>query len=160
MEQTCLCSVSLRFHSGFSRHFLSDHILKAICQLGSPGFHVTDHIPLTNHTAHACEGDLLVIKCPSRTSVAVLSAFYGRRVPYKHLCPAPNTNITAEEEDTDCTSSTALEFQVSALCLDERSCHIPVLAPVFGPDPCPLTTKYLLVSYKCKPGTSNYCVLD
>uniref|UniRef100_A0A3B3VVD4 Si:ch73-335m24.2 n=1 Tax=Poecilia latipinna TaxID=48699 RepID=A0A3B3VVD4_9TELE len=98
-----------------------------------------------NHTAHACEGDLLVIKCPSRTSVAVLSAFYGRRVPNKHLCPAPNANITVEEEDTDCTSSTALE---NARCFP-RSCHIPVLAPVFGPDPCPLTTKYLLVKHGC-----------
>uniref|UniRef100_A0A3B3VXK5 Si:ch73-335m24.2 n=1 Tax=Poecilia latipinna TaxID=48699 RepID=A0A3B3VXK5_9TELE len=108
------------------------------------------HSILKNHTAHACEGDLLVIKCPSRTSVAVLSAFYGRRVPNKHLCPAPNANITVEEEDTDCTSSTALE-KAQSECQDERSCHIPVLAPVFGPDPCPLTTKYLLVSYKCKP---------
>uniref|UniRef100_A0A3Q2DS17 Si:ch73-335m24.2 n=1 Tax=Cyprinodon variegatus TaxID=28743 RepID=A0A3Q2DS17_CYPVA len=107
------------------------------------------HSILKNHTAHACDGDLLVIKCPARTSVAVLSAFYGRRVPYKHLCPAASINDTVEE-DTDCTSSTALE-KVLSECQDERTCHLPVLAQVFGPDPCPLTTKYLLVSYKCRP---------
>ncbi|XP_027865611.1 protein eva-1 homolog C isoform X1 [Xiphophorus couchianus] len=132
---------------GFLSLFLA---LKTPVALSAPDLSLYLHSILKNHTAHACEGDLLVIKCPSRTSVAVLSAFYGRRVPYKHLCSAPNTNITAEEEDTDCTSSTALE-KVQSECQDERSCHIPVLAPVFGPDPCPLTTKYLLVSYKCKP---------
>uniref|UniRef100_A0A3P8S7Q1 Si:ch73-335m24.2 n=1 Tax=Amphiprion percula TaxID=161767 RepID=A0A3P8S7Q1_AMPPE len=107
------------------------------------------HTILKNHTAHACEGETLVIQCPSRTSVAVLSAFYGRRVPNQHLCPSANTNATAEE-DTECTSPVAIE-KVLSECQDRRSCHIPVYSPVFGQDPCPLTTKYLLVSYKCRP---------
>uniref|UniRef100_A0A1A7W999 SUEL-type lectin domain-containing protein n=1 Tax=Iconisemion striatum TaxID=60296 RepID=A0A1A7W999_9TELE len=107
------------------------------------------HSILKNHTAHACEGDILIIKCPLRTSVAVLSAFYGRRVPDKYLCPSANTNMTGEG-DTECTSSVAIE-KVLSECQDQQSCHIPVLAPVFGPDPCPLTSKYLLVSYKCRP---------
>ncbi|KAM4621908.1 protein eva-1 homolog C [Polymixia lowei] len=107
------------------------------------------HTILKNHTAHACEGDTLTIKCPSRTSVAVLSAFYGRRVPNQHLCPSANTNIT--EEDTECTSPVATEQKVLSECQDRRSCHIPVISPVFGQDPCPLTSKYLLVSYKCRP---------
>uniref|UniRef100_A0AAX7VTZ3 SUEL-type lectin domain-containing protein n=1 Tax=Astatotilapia calliptera TaxID=8154 RepID=A0AAX7VTZ3_ASTCA len=93
------------------------------------------HSILKNHTAHACEGEILIIKCPSRTSVAILSAFYGRRVPSQHLCPPASTNTT----------------KVLSECQDRRSCHIPVLSPVFGQDPCPLTTKYLLVSYKCRP---------
>lgn len=63
---------------------------------------------LKNHTAHACEGEMFSIECPSRTSVAILSAFYGRRVPYKHLCPAANANIT-EDDDTECISSVAME---------------------------------------------------
>ncbi|KAF6732406.1 eva-1-like protein C [Oryzias melastigma] len=104
---------------------------------------------LKNHTAHACEGDVLGIECPSRTSVAVLSAFYGRRVPYKHLCPAASANTT-EDEDTECTSSVAME-KVLSECQDQQSCHLQVLSPVFGPDPCPLISKYLLVYYKCRP---------
>uniref|UniRef100_A0A3Q2ZAT9 Si:ch73-335m24.2 n=1 Tax=Kryptolebias marmoratus TaxID=37003 RepID=A0A3Q2ZAT9_KRYMA len=115
----------------------------------SPCVSVYLHSILRNHTAHACEGEMLIIKCPSRTSVSVLSAFYGRRVPYKYLCPSANANATTE--DTECTSSVALE-KVLSECQDQQSCHIPVLTPVFGPDPCPLTTKYLLVSYKCRPG--------
>ncbi|XP_071314366.1 protein eva-1 homolog C isoform X4 [Trachinotus anak] len=92
---------------------------------------------------------MLIIECPPRTSVAVLSAFYGRRVPNQHLCPSANTNTTVEE-DTACTSPVAIE-KVLSECQDRRSCHIPVLSPVFGQDPCPLTSKYLLVSYKCRP---------
>ncbi|KAF3838633.1 hypothetical protein F7725_010401 [Dissostichus mawsoni] len=115
----------------------------------APDFTLYLHNILKNHTAHACEGDMLIIKCPSRTSVAVLSAFYGRRVPNLHLCPSANTNTTAEE-DNECTSPVATE-KVLSECQDRRSCHIPVFSPVFGQDPCPLTSKYLLVSYKCRP---------
>lgn len=147
------------------------------------------HSILKNHTAHACDGEMLIIECPSRTSVAVLSAFYGRRVPNKYLCPSASTNTTVEE-DIECTSSVAVEVncmrpewlwsdfcfpkklpewlllqnaqsariylhlqKVLSECQDKQSCHIPVLSPVFGQDPCPLTNKYLLVSYKCQPGT-------
>ncbi|XP_041846144.1 protein eva-1 homolog C isoform X2 [Melanotaenia boesemani] len=114
-----------------------------------PSFSVYLHSILKNHTAQACEGDVLIISCPSRTSVAILSAFYGRRVPNKHLCPSASPNITVEE-DTECTSSLAT-VKVLSECQDQQSCHIPVLSPVFGQDPCPLTNKYLLVSYKCRP---------
>ncbi|XP_042348959.1 protein eva-1 homolog C isoform X2 [Plectropomus leopardus] len=115
----------------------------------APDFSLYLHTILKNHTAHACEGEMLVIECPSRTSVAVLSAFYGRRVPNQHLCPSANPNTTAEE-DYECTSPVAVE-KVLSECQDRRSCHIPVYSPVFGQDPCPLTSKYLLVSYKCRP---------
>lgn len=69
------------------------------------------HSILKNHTAHACEGDTLTIECPSKTSVTVLSAFYGRRVPNQHLCPSANSNLTAEE-DTECTSPVAIEVKM------------------------------------------------
>lgn len=63
---------------------------------------------LKNHTAHACEGDTLTIECPPRTSVTVLSAFYGRRVPNQYLCPSVNSNATAQE-DAECSSPVAIE---------------------------------------------------
>ncbi|XP_074530371.1 protein eva-1 homolog C isoform X2 [Halichoeres trimaculatus] len=115
----------------------------------APDFSQYLHTILKNHTAHACEGDILFVECPSRTSVSVLSAFYGRRVPYQYLCPSANSNTTVEE-DSECSSPVAIEKVVSE-CQDRRSCHIPVLSPVFGQDPCPLTSKYLLVAYKCRP---------
>ncbi|XP_058653735.1 protein eva-1 homolog C isoform X2 [Onychostoma macrolepis] len=114
----------------------------------APDFTDYLHRILKNHTAHACDGETLSIKCPSRTSVAVLSAFYGRRVPSPYLCPHTNPNIT--EENTDCTSTTAIQ-KVMSECQDRRECQIPVVSPVFGQDPCPETSKYIIVSYKCKP---------
>ncbi|CAH2219280.1 eva-1 homolog C [Pelobates cultripes] len=36
-------------------------------------------------------------------------------------------------------------------CQNLRSCQVLVNSRVFGPDPCPGISKYLLVSYKCKP---------
>ncbi|KAM9742011.1 protein eva-1 homolog C isoform 1-T1 [Menidia menidia] len=129
--------------------FLISLALKMHTAHGVPDFSMYLHSILKNHTAHACEGDLLIIECPSRTSVAVLSAFYGRHVPNKHLCSSEGSNQTVEE-DTECMSAVAVEKVVSE-CQDQQSCHIPVLSPVFGQDPCPLTSKYLLVSYKCRP---------
>ncbi|XP_067313627.1 protein eva-1 homolog C isoform X2 [Pseudorasbora parva] len=114
----------------------------------APDFSDYLHRILKNHTAHACDGETLSIRCPTRTSVAVLSAFYGRRVPSPYLCPYANPNIT--EENTDCISTTAIQ-KVMSECQDQRECQIPVVSPVFGQDPCPETSKYIIVSYKCKP---------
>ncbi|CAG08363.1 unnamed protein product, partial [Tetraodon nigroviridis] len=124
-------------------------LLTAPAARAAPDLSLYLYTILRNHTAHACEGDTLAIECPPRTSVTVLSAFYGRRVPNQHLCPSVNPNATAEE-DAECTSPVAME-KVLAECQYRQSCHVPVFSPVFGLDPCPLTTKYLLVSYKCRP---------
>ncbi|XP_062855918.1 protein eva-1 homolog C [Trichomycterus rosablanca] len=114
----------------------------------APDFSDFLYTVLKNHTGHACEGETLTIKCPSKTTVAVLSTFYGRRIPSQHLCPTADANVT--EESTDCTSNIAIQKVVSE-CQDQRVCHIHVASPMFGQDPCPETSKYLIVSYKCRP---------
>ncbi|XP_030622756.1 protein eva-1 homolog C [Chanos chanos] len=125
--------------------------LLAVCThpaWSAPDFSDYLHTILKNHTAHGCDGETLSIRCPSKTSVAILSAFYGRRVPSQHLCPSKNPNIT--DESTDCMSPLAVQ-KVMSECQDRRACQIPVMSPVFGEDPCPETSKYILVSYKCRP---------
>ncbi|XP_060105679.1 protein eva-1 homolog C-like isoform X3 [Heteronotia binoei] len=102
---------------------------------------------LKNQTAHACDGEQLTIICPHKTSISVLSAFYGRRVPSQNLCPASG-ELTSES--TDCISATARQKLMDE-CQDQRWCHFSVHSRVFGPDPCPGTHKYLVVSYKCRP---------
>ncbi|XP_062997738.1 protein eva-1 homolog C-like isoform X3 [Elgaria multicarinata webbii] len=102
---------------------------------------------LKNHTTHACDGEQLTIICPHRTSISVLSAFYGRRVPSQNLCPASGD---LSLESTDCMSATAHQKMMDE-CQDQRWCHFSVHSRVFGPDPCPGTHKYLVVSYKCRP---------
>ncbi|XP_031442793.1 protein eva-1 homolog C isoform X2 [Clupea harengus] len=115
----------------------------------APDFTVYLHRILRNHTTHACEGGTLEIRCPSKTTVAIISAFYGRRVPSQYLCPTTNPNITLEE-NTECMSTVANQ-KVTSECQDHRSCQIPVISQVFGHDPCPETSKYMIVSYKCRP---------
>ncbi|XP_053229646.1 protein eva-1 homolog C-like isoform X2 [Podarcis raffonei] len=102
---------------------------------------------LKNHTAHACDREQMTIICPHKTSISVLSAFYGRRVPSRNLCP---TTEDLSLESTDCVSATAHQKMMDE-CQDQRWCHFSVHSHVFGPDPCPGTHKYLVVSYKCRP---------
>ncbi|MGH0174677.1 UNVERIFIED_CONTAM: hypothetical protein FKN15_068913 [Acipenser sinensis] len=41
--------------------------------------------------------------------------------------------------------------KVFAECQDQRTCQLPVNSRVFSLDPCPSTSKYLIVSFKCRP---------
>lgn len=59
---------------------------------------------LRNHTVHTCDGEQLLIVCPRRTTISILGAFYGRRVPSPNLCPSPGN---ASQESTECMSTTA-----------------------------------------------------
>lgn len=44
-------------------------------------------------------------------------------------------------------------------CQSYRDCQLPVNHLLFGKDPCPGTTKYLHVDYKCKPSEFSSSVL-
>ncbi|KAM9600696.1 protein eva-1 homolog C-like isoform 5-T5 [Morphnus guianensis] len=103
---------------------------------------------LRNHTTHTCDGEQLLIVCPRKTTISILGAFYGRRVPSPNLCPSPGN---ASQESTECTSTTA-HLKLLAECQDQQWCQFLVHSQVFGPDPCPGTYKYLIASYKCRPG--------
>ncbi|XP_038631521.1 protein eva-1 homolog C isoform X5 [Scyliorhinus canicula] len=102
---------------------------------------------LQNHTVHACDRDRLSVSCPPQTSISILSAFYGRRVPSEHLCPSTR-NTSAES--INCAALTAIP-KVFDECQDQSSCQFSVNSRIFGLDPCPGTNKYLIVSFKCKP---------
>uniref|UniRef100_A0A8B9TW23 SUEL-type lectin domain-containing protein n=1 Tax=Anas platyrhynchos TaxID=8839 RepID=A0A8B9TW23_ANAPL len=102
---------------------------------------------LRNHTTHTCDGEQLLILCPRKTTISILGAFYGRRVPSPNLCPSPGD---VSQENTECTSPTA-HLKLLAECQDQQWCQFSVHSQVFGPDPCPGTHKYLIASYKCRP---------
>ncbi|XP_007890000.1 protein eva-1 homolog C isoform X2 [Callorhinchus milii] len=102
---------------------------------------------LQNHTVQACDGEQLPINCPPQSTISVLSAFYGRRIASQRLCPTAG-NTTSES--TNCMARTTVP-KVFDECQEQRSCQLSVNSRVFGLDPCPGTTKYLIISYKCKP---------
>ncbi|KAG5277359.1 hypothetical protein AALO_G00116620 [Alosa alosa] len=109
---------------------------------------------LRNYTEQACDGDFLSVRCPPRTTITVQSAFYGRRGPaYLQPCPAPLSVLTGAwpiGEETPCHVSTSLQ-KMQDECQDRRSCQVLVNSRLFGADPCPSTSKYLTLWYKCRP---------
>ncbi|XP_010283224.1 PREDICTED: protein eva-1 homolog C-like, partial [Phaethon lepturus] len=101
---------------------------------------------LQNHTAYACDGEHLSLHCPRHSTISVQSAFYGQDY---HMCSTrePETRMA---EPINCVAPTSLQ-KVLDECQNLRSCQLLVNSRVFGPDLCPGTTKFLLVSFKCKP---------
>ncbi|XP_062062066.1 protein eva-1 homolog C isoform X3 [Lepus europaeus] len=101
---------------------------------------------LQNHTAYACDGDHLTLQCPRHSTISVQSAFYGQDF---QMCnsqqPAPE-----REDSLTCVAPTTLQ-KVLDECQNQRACHLLVNSRVFGPDLCPGSSKYLLVSFKCQP---------
>ncbi|XP_038134593.1 protein eva-1 homolog C isoform X1 [Cyprinodon tularosa] len=110
---------------------------------------------LRNYTEQACDGELLSVRCPPRTTITVQSAFYGRKGPSDpKQCPptyqALLSPYRSQEKDRYCSVSTALQKMLDE-CQDRRSCQVLVNSRVFGTDQCPERSKYLIVWYKCRP---------
>lgn len=104
---------------------------------------------LQNHTVCACDGEHLALQCPRHSTVSIQSAFYGRPSHIPPLCSSLSME-TMHVPHHKCLAKTALQ-KVLDECQNLRSCQLPVNSRVFGIDPCPGITKYLLVTYKCKP---------
>ncbi|GCB72193.1 hypothetical protein scyTo_0001863 [Scyliorhinus torazame] len=107
---------------------------------------------LKNYTEHACDGEYISLRCPHRTTISIQSSFYGRRAPSHQMCPSryPQTFKDLEKEDLSCSAITSLQKMLDE-CQDRRNCQLLVNGRIFGTDPCPGTSKYLIVWYKCRP---------
>nr|XP_054360087.1 protein eva-1 homolog C isoform X5 [Mirounga angustirostris] len=101
---------------------------------------------LQNHTAYACDGDRLNLQCPRHSTISVQSAFYGQDY---QMCSAQQP-ASQREDSVACVAPTTLQ-KVLDECQNQRACHLLVNSRVFGPDLCPGSSKYLLVSFKCQP---------
>uniref|UniRef100_A0A674E366 Protein eva-1 homolog C-like n=1 Tax=Salmo trutta TaxID=8032 RepID=A0A674E366_SALTR len=110
---------------------------------------------LRNYTEQAGDGDFLSVRCPPRTTITIQSAFYGRSGPF-HPQQGPSYHRPALlgtlplEDDLHCYMSTALQKMLDE-CQDRRSCKVLVNSRLFGMDPCPSSSKHLIVWYKCRP---------
>ncbi|XP_012425452.1 protein eva-1 homolog C isoform X1 [Taeniopygia guttata] len=101
---------------------------------------------LQNHSTYACDGQHLSLHCPRHSTISIQSAVYGQD-PYMCSAWEPETRMI---EPRNCVAPTSLQ-KVLDECQNLRSCQLLVNSRVFGPDLCPGTTKFLLVSFKCKP---------
>ncbi|XP_077408946.1 protein eva-1 homolog C isoform X1 [Vanacampus margaritifer] len=131
-------------------------LVAVVCDLskGSSDFSGYLSKVLKNYTEQACDGELLTVRCPPRTTITVQSAFYGRKGSSDlHQCPksyqAPLGYYDARGDEY-CSVSTALQKMLDE-CQDRRSCQVLVNSRVFGMDQCPGSSKYLTVRYKCRP---------
>ncbi|XP_053313433.1 protein eva-1 homolog C isoform X2 [Spea bombifrons] len=104
---------------------------------------------LQNHTVSACDGDRLVLQCPRHSTISIHSAFYGRPME-GYPAGISVSQESMDNSDGKCMALTAFQ-KVLDECQNLRSCQLLVNSRVFGSDPCPGVTKYLRVSYKCKP---------
>uniref|UniRef100_A0A914C958 SUEL-type lectin domain-containing protein n=2 Tax=Acrobeloides nanus TaxID=290746 RepID=A0A914C958_9BILA len=113
---------------------------------------------LKNNLVQACENEKITLHCPRNTHILVENSFYGRLVPSSELCPLPGIG-PIKNEDTSCDVAEA-HAKITDLCRNKRKCRIVVKPSFFDHDPCPNTSKYLQISYKCKPISfedQNFC---
>ena len=88
-----------------------------------------------------CEGNVATFTC-SQGTIHVLSATYGR-LSYT-VCP--HISLIGQIQ---CEDAKALE-KVRNQCEDDIECSFSVNNRFFGGDPCPMTFKYLSVTFECK----------
>lgn len=107
---------------------------------------------LKNYTEHACDGEYISLRCPHKTTISIQSSFYGRKAPSHQMCSSRygQSFKDIEMEDLSCSAVTSLQKMLDE-CQDRRSCQLLVNSRIFGTDPCPGTSKYLIVWYKCRP---------
>ncbi|XP_031427562.1 protein eva-1 homolog C isoform X2 [Clupea harengus] len=103
---------------------------------------------ITSQSAYGCDGEMLRLQCPRHSTVSILSAHYG--LAEVRFCPSLfHTALLGKHLNHSCSASTAL--QLLSECQGHRDCDLLVNHHVFGRDPCPGGSKYLHVTYKCKP---------
>ncbi|XP_051971984.1 LOW QUALITY PROTEIN: protein eva-1 homolog C [Xyrauchen texanus] len=101
---------------------------------------------ISHHSAQACDGDILLLRCPRHSTITIQSAFYGQSEAFTGIVP----RMRCQRHNHSCSATTVLQ-KVLSECQGYRDCQLLVNHQVFGHNPCPGTPKYIHVSYKCKP---------
>ncbi|KAI4548627.1 hypothetical protein MG293_000957 [Ovis ammon polii] len=87
--------------------------------------------------------------------IAALTDFSGKKRPPSLSGPRRRGALRRQGKAMPALVETARQtsevMKVLDECQNQRACHLLVNSRVFGPDLCPGSSKYLLVSFKCQP---------
>ncbi|XP_054715453.1 protein eva-1-like [Uloborus diversus] len=104
---------------------------------------------LKSFQAHACDGEELRLNCSGNTAIAVNYFFYGRREHSENLCVKSRLYAPIQP----CQLNQALKV-IENRCRSQVLCRLLISSDIFQEvevDPCPHTSKYAEVIYKCRP---------
>jgi len=133
-------------NGGFGRHILIPCLdgLKQELSSSLEKIHLLSNFVRTegNKTVTICEGEVGNITCPSRTTIVVMDAIYGR----KDLKTCPSEII----EGASCEAHLDSKETIQTLCDGKMQCTLQPTNLLFG-DPCPKSdNKYAYIEYRCK----------
>merc|ERR1712136_725926 len=133
-------------NGGFGRHVLIPCLdgLKQELSSSLEKIHLLSNFVRSegNKTVTICEGEVGNITCPSRTTILVENAIYGR----KDLKTCPSEII----EGASCEAHLDSKETIQTLCDGKMQCTLQPTNLLFG-DPCPKSdNKYAYIEYRCK----------
>ncbi|XP_055306897.1 protein eva-1 [Sitodiplosis mosellana] len=123
---------------------------------------------LRTYQKAGCDAEYIALSCPRGTSISIEIAQYGNTLkdgPVSNMCP-PRTDQT--KVDTTRTDDTEIEVKPPETCLTyqlqyallqivveacqkKRHCKFLASSRTMNNDPCPETTKFIEIAYKCRP---------
>ncbi|XP_031626186.1 uncharacterized protein LOC116342639 [Contarinia nasturtii] len=123
---------------------------------------------LRTYQKAGCDAEYIALSCPRGTSISIEIAQYGNTLkdgPVSSMCP-PRTDQT--KVDTTRTEDTEIEVKPPESCLTyqlqyallqivveacqkKRHCKFLASSRTMNNDPCPETTKFIEIAYKCRP---------
>ncbi|XP_021964709.2 protein eva-1 isoform X7 [Folsomia candida] len=118
---------------------------------------------LRTYQKAGCDGEYVILRCPTGTTISVQLAQYGKTAPSPTLCHSPgsihpelvDSSITDPYNNITCLMPSAIQYQllqtVVGLCQKKTSCKFQTSPRTFGGDPCPGARKYMETVYKCRP---------
>ncbi|XP_050314860.1 uncharacterized protein LOC126749218 [Anthonomus grandis grandis] len=137
---------------------LFEHIRDAVFTDGNSAFALLIGTLRTFQRA-GCDNEVVTLRCPPGTSIAIQVAQYGKSTSTEGPCAkmmSTKSSLFPEIYDKKvCLLPSSIQYAllqtVIEACQKKRMCKFQTSPITFGGDPCPGIPKYVEVAYKCKP---------
>ncbi|XP_050517360.1 protein eva-1 homolog C-like isoform X1 [Diabrotica virgifera virgifera] len=114
---------------------------------------------LRTYQQAGCDDEVVVLNCPTGTSISIELAQYGKAEAEASICKLRSTRSTISRSsynyNSSCLWPNAIQYSllqtVVEACQKKSHCKFQTSPKTFGGDPCPEVRKYVEVAYKCRP---------